>query len=71
MLYCIFGRIFFNFVCYKILVSDLSLSGCLAVDWFFGIFQSQPLATELLMNQKTCTAIITFYLLCFHGNLDY
>ena len=49
MLYCIFDRILVYFVRYKILVSDLSLSGGLAVAFFF-IFQPQSLATELLIK---------------------
>ena len=40
----------FYFVCYKILVSDMSLSGWSAVAYFFGIFQPYSLATELLIK---------------------
>ena len=44
--------LFFYFVRYKILVSDLSLSGCLAVAWLFGIFQPQCLANWVAYKIK-------------------
>ena len=48
MLYYVFDRIFLLFCQLKILMSDMSLSGCLAVTQVLGIFQPQSVATELL-----------------------